>query len=313
MSDRLDVIGLGLATLDLLLRMEDLPTWERGGSLLGFRYDGGGLVATAMVAVAKLGVRAGFVGTAGSDESATLKLRQIMATGVDLSRLVRRPGPEARVMAVFVHGQTGERAFAGMSGARDEPLTVDELDRAYLTSAPYLHLDGFHAQAAMQAAAWVRRAGGTVLFDASLARGPIAPHKVALLPQVDICIGGQGFAHHLTGLDDLYAAGQAVLEWGPRVYVETRGADGCYTVTADERFHTPAFPVHVVDTTGAGDVFHGAYIVGLLKGWSLREVARFAAAVAAVKCTQLGGQVGIPTMDETMRFLESAKIMQDTK
>jgi len=91
---------------------------------------------------------------------------------------------------------------------------------------------------------------------------------------------------------------------GPQIVVQTEGRDGSYTLTAREHFHTPAFDVEVVDTTGAGDVFHGAYLVGLLRGWDLPMVAAFATAVAAIKCTQLGGRKGIPTSDQTIAFLK---------
>ena len=87
---------------------------------------------------------------------------------------------------------------------------------------------------------------------------------------------------------------------GPRIVVQTEGANGSYTVTRDERFHVPAFKVPVIDTTGAGDVFHGAYIVGMTHGWALRQVAQFATAVSAIKCTGLGGRGPIPSFDQVI-------------
>ena len=90
---------------------------------------------------------------------------------------------------------------------------------------------------------------------------------------------------------------------GPSIFVQTEGEDGSYTVTGEECFHTPAFRVNVVDTTGAGDVFHGAYIVGLLHGWNPRQIAQFSTAVSAIKCTKLGGRAGIPCFHEVMSFL----------
>ena len=87
-----------------------------------------------------------------------------------------------------------------------------------------------------------------------------------------------------------------------------KGADGSYTVTRDDRFHVPAYPVEVVDTTGAGDVFHGAYIVGMLHGWDLRTVARFSTAVSALKCTRLGGRGPIPTYAQVAAFLREQDV-----
>ena len=309
MAQGLQVIGLGLATLDILIRLDQMPTWKSGAQVDSFCFDGGGLVGTAMVAAARLGARAGFVGLAGSDEAAELKLRSFVAAGVDLSHLVRRPGSEGQVVAVFVHGETGERVFAGLQRLHGDQISVDELDRVYLTSAPYLHLDGFSAEAALQAARWMQEAGGTVVLDCSTTDRPVPEHRRELVRHVDVLISGKGFARQLTGIDDIYRAGEAILAMGPRIFVETVGDQGCHTVTAEDRFHTPAFPVEVVDTTGAGDVFHGAYIVGMLHGWEVRQVAQFASAVSAIKCTQLGGRAGIPSLDQALAFLREQGIM----
>ena len=107
----------------------------------------------------------------------------------------------------------------------------------------------------------------------------------------------------LTGCDELFDAGRAMLTLGPRVVVQTEGKDGSYTLTRDTEFHTPAFEVDVVDTTGAGDVFHGAYLVGLVNDWTLERIATFSSAVAAMHSTVLGNRNGLPSLDEVEAFL----------
>jgi len=303
----LDVVGLGMATLDVLLRLADLPTWERASAVREFGLDGGGPVATACAAAARLGARVGYVGTAGNDEAAELKLRSLRESGVDLSRLIVRPRREDQVIIVYVNETTGERLFAGVDGFGCDPVRPEELDRGYLTSARYLHLDGSHPAAALQAARWMHEAGRQVCLDGHKTGGrPASPETVELVREVDVLISGSGFARSLTGEDDPRRAAEAVLAVGPRLVVETDGENGCLTTTADQHFHTPAFAVEVVDTTGAGDVFHGAYLVGLLRGWDLRTVARFASAAAALSCTKLGGRHGIPTSAEVEAFLGNA-------
>jgi len=184
-------------------------------------------------------------------------------------------------------------------------LQVDELDQAYITSASYLHLEGMHSEAAQQAAKWMHAAGKKVSLDCAKSDGRSIWDKLReLVPLTDILICGSGFGRALTGHADLWRAGEAMLSLGPQIVVQTEGKDGSYTITAEERFHTPAFDVEVVDTTGAGDVFHGAYLAGLLRGWDLRMVAVFATAVSAIKCTGLGGQKPIPTFEQTLAFLE---------
>jgi sulfofructose kinase len=315
MTDKPQIVGLGIATLDVLVRLKDMPTWEHGTRISGFRFDGGGLVGTAMVAAAKLGARVGFIGTAGTDEASDLKLRSFVESGVDLSHLVRRDGPEDQVVMVHVHSETGERVFAGVDSGLRHPLRVDDLDQAYITSADYLHIDGLlHHEATLQAVRWMQEAGKTVTMDGSKTRGPVRDQHRQLIPYVDVLITGEGFAKGLTGIDDIWEAGKQVLGMGPCIFCETVGDQGCYTVTRDsgagqiDQFHTPAFKVDVVDTTGAGDVFHGAYIVGMMHGWTPRQCAQFSTAVSAIKCTRLGGRAGIPTFDQTMTFLRERGI-----
>ena len=304
MMDRLQVVGLGLTSLDVLVRLKDMPTWRGGTRLSGFALDGGGMVGTAMVAAARLGARAGFIGTAGNDVAAKIKTESLANDGVDLSRLVRRDEPENQVILVCVEETTGERVFNGLKSLIRTPLRIDDLDREYITSADYLHIDGFHYEAALQAAKWMREAGKTVVFDGGTTSGGVGAEMRALLEHVDVLICGAGFAPGLTGKRDTAEAGRAALAFGPRIVVQTLGAAGSHTTTVADDFSTPAFAVDVVDTTGAGDVFHGAYIVGLLHGWPLPAIAQFASAVAAIKCTRLGGRAGIPTFDETLAFLE---------
>jgi ribokinase len=308
----LDVVGLGLSTLDILIRLEQFPSWEQGSSLADFRFDGGGPVGTAMVAAARLGARVGYVGVAGTDRSADLKLETMVEAGIDLTRLVRRPGPEKSIILVAVHEQTGERVFSGLRGLRDGQLTPDELDRDYILSANYLHLDGSHTAAAYEAAGWMRAAGRTVVFDGGKTNGQVSAPIRRVIGRVDVLIGGQGFVPALTGEDDLVLAGRKALTMGPRIVVQTLGDQGAWTSTHDDEFATPAFGVDVVDTTGAGDVFHGAYIVGLIHGWDLRQTALFASAVSAIKCTQLGGRLGIPRLEQTLAFLRERGVALPT-
>jgi len=308
-DNHIQIVGIGIATLDVLIRLKDMPTWKERNLASGFRFDGGGLVGTAMVAAARLGARTGFIGTAGSDESAELKLRSFVESGVDLSHLVQHEGPEDQVMLVYVHEETGERVFAGVRSGPRQPIRPEELDKAYITSADYLHIDGLlHHEATLQAVQWMQEAGKTVVMDGSRTNGPIRDEHRQLVPYVDVLITGEGFACALTGIDDIWQAGQAVLDIGPRIFVETVGERGSYTITRDEQFHTPAFPVDVVDTTGAGDVFHGAYIVAMMHGWTPRQCAQFSTAVSAIKCTRLGGRAGIPTFEQTMAFLRNRGI-----
>jgi ribokinase len=311
-----------MAALDMILRTKEFPSWERGVRMSAAAIEGGGPVATAMVAVSRLGVPAGFVGTYGSDRLGQIKLGTLVENGLDVSRAVQRDALEDQAVLVCVHAETGERVFSGFQHARRSPLSVEELDRAYITGAEFLHLDGHHPDAALQAARWMHEAGKQVMLDGSATRGPVCPQMQALVAEADILICGEGFGPALTGQpfdpspENLFQIGERILEMGPCVVVQTQGVDGSYTTTlgAHDRvthFHVPAFEVDVVDTTGAGDVFHGAYLVGLLQHWDLETVATFSTAVSAIKCTQLSGRRGIPSFEQAVAFLRERGIELD--
>ena len=312
MDTRLDVIGLGLAIVDVVLRVERMPVWDDPSGLLDFTLADGGPAGTACYVASTFGLHTGFVDTVGSDDLGAHRRRSLEGAGVDTSRLVPRDGPEDHVVVVYVDASTGERVFSFRRGFLSRPVAVSELDRGYIESARILHLDGSHAEAALAAARWMKQSGGTVVLDAAATSHKALEPARALVAETDVLICGSGFAPMLTGDEDPWRAGRAALDLGPRVVVQTEGAKGSYTVARrtgaregerDAEFHTPAFDVDVVDTTGAGDTFHGAYLVGLARGWSLERCASFSSAVAALHCTVLGNRKGIPSMDDALALM----------
>jgi ribokinase len=198
---------------------------------------------------------------------------------------------------VHVDTRSGERSFFPLAAPHRKVIEPGELEREYILQADYLLLDGFHPEASLQAAEWMREAGKQVMLDANVHHGPPDAATFSLVQRTDYLICSSGFLQALAKTPQLDQAAQVVLGLGPHTIVQTEGEKGSYTFTHRESFHTPAFPVSVVDTTGAGDVFHGAYLVGLLHGWDARKCARFASAAAAFKCQKLGRE-GYPKLPE---------------
>ncbi len=293
-----DVVGLGFSSIDLVGLTLALPELDHGVPLSDITRQGGGPVAQAMVTLARLGASAGFIGRLADDEAGVEMRRQLEAEGVDLAQLQIEPGSRSAQCLILVHEPTGKRSmccFAGSTG----PIRPDLVDVDYLTSGRILHLDGIAPEAALWAATAAKARGVAVSLDAG---GP-SEELFPLLSAVDILIAAEAFAASLDPGSSVEVAADHLLQLGPSLVVITCGDKGAYTRRAEEGFWTLALAVDVVDTTGAGDVFHGGFLFGLLQGWDLRTVAEFAGATAALKCTTLGGRAGIPTFPAVLAFL----------
>jgi sulfofructose kinase len=296
-----DVVGLGYCTYDILTIVPGLPEFDdvRMTHVADLVYDGGGQVGTALAALARLGVQTGYLGTLGDDREGRWLRRLFEQEGVDLSRLRVRDDTGTNVCLLLVEQGTARRAILCHRRVGVEALILDQADRAYIQAARVLHLDGQFMPAAIQAAHWARDAGVKVCFDGNHPR----PGLDELLPLVDWLVVAEAFPAAYTGLSDPDGAAHALLDTGAEVLVITRGDKGCEVWTSETCFTAPSLPVQAVDTTGAGDAFHGGFIYAMLQSWDLRRVATFANAVAAINCQTLGGRRGLPTLDQVQSIL----------
>jgi len=294
------IICLGKSTLDRIWPVHTLPS--KGGKYPASDYFelGGGMAATAAVAVARLGAKAAFYGRAGKDPAGYAMLEELAGYGVDVSQFRLFEGARSSVSGILVDSE-GERVIANFSGAR----IPDD--------AEWLQLDDVrHAEAVLVDVRW--KDGGVAICSAArplgiptVMDGESADATIyeALLPVVDHAIfslpglrsfGGGKLTNHMQIL-------QHVRSMGCKVAAVTMGDQGCLWLDDDGPHHQPAFGVNVVDTTGAGDVFHGAYALALAEGMDIPAAMRFASGVAALKCTHHGGRAGIPTRREVDQFL----------
>lgn len=297
----MDVMGLGFATVDVLVTVPRLPQADEVFRVPGVSIQGGGPVATALVTVARLGGTAGYMGAVGGDEWGRFILADFERNRVDASLARIDAAGSSTVSIILVEASTGARSILYAPGRAAEPAFGDA-EAAAVRSARILHLDGWNITAAIAAAREARDASVLVSFDGGA--GEAWREVGALLPLVDVLVVARQFAHSFTGEADLAAAGPALLRTGAREVVITDGANGCWYWDAAGSMHQPAYPVAVVDTTGAGDVFHGAYIYAILQGWAPAQRLRFAGATAALKCIQPGGRLGIPTTAQVLDFLQ---------
>jgi sulfofructose kinase len=296
-----DVLGLGCVAVDDLIYVESFPAPDAKTPVLRAERQCGGLTATALVAAARLGSRCAYAGVLGSDSLSEFALEQLAREGIDLRHLRRLSAarPVHSFIVVDEASQTRNIFFdvAGAVGA--DP---DWPEAGVIRSARVLFVDSFGLQGMLRATQTAREAGIPIVGD--FERGAGAGFT-ELLGAVDHLILSQSFAQELSGASTPAEAVRGLWSKGRQVAVVTCGAEGCWYLDRDgEARHQPAFKVKAVDTTGCGDVFHGAYAATLARGLSLPERVRFASAAAALKTTRRGGQAGIPTLEVVQKFLE---------
>ncbi len=302
MKKTFDVVGVGYTAYDYLGIVPHLPEPDTKLEVLELLEQGGGPVSTALVTLARLGRKPALIAKIGGDTRGRLMLEDLHREGVDTRGVVVSPEHDSQFAFIMVEPEKGHRTILwGRAGLPN--LTEDEIDLDLVRSARLLHVDNHEIPAAIAAARAAKEAGIPVLVDAGTPDGRIEE----LLSRVDYAVASQSFPEKLTGIRDPVKALEAICSYGPRLAAMTLGSDGAMALTEDGVFRSPGFPVKVVDTTGAGDVFHGAFAYGVLEGWDVPEILRFSSAVAAMKCGSLGGRTGIPTLPEVEEFLRERK------
>ena len=296
-----DAVALGLNALDHLVVVPHYPEFNTKIPFLSHTVAPGGQAATAMVALARLGLRARYIGKVGDDDFGRVQIQSLLSEGVEASGVGIVEGAQSQSAFIIIDRESGERTILWH---RDDRLTVtaDEVDREMVTSARALHLDGHDVEASIQAARFAREAGIPVVIDID----NLYPGAEELLPLVDFLISSSSFPERLTGERDMKVALKIIHEQTGSLFVAaTMGVEGVMAYFRGQYFHSPAFKVECRDTTGAGDAFHGGFIYGLLAGYSVEATLRFANAVAALKCRALGGRTSLPSRDEVNALLES--------
>jgi len=313
-----DIVGIGCASVDDLVFV---PAWPAADSKLQvprIERHFGGLTATALVAAARLGARCAFAGRLGTDALSDAVAANLVAHGIDVAAAPRSPDFSVVHAVIVVASQPPTRNIffhvPGKLGAHED-LPAAEV----IAAAKVLFIDWHGMAGNLRAVRLARHHGTAVVADLEGEEQPLMREVLAL---VDHVVMSHDFASKITGQADPAAAAQALwhghLAHAPRAgtpvprraaVVVTVGAEGCWWVDAADATprHQPAFRVEVVDTTGCGDVFHGAYAAALAEGLPLAERVLRASAAAALKATRPGGQSGTPDRAALDAFLGSPR------
>lgn len=286
-SPKVDVVGVGLNATDTLI---PLPQYPARGSKVAFRDAyvlPGGQVATAIAACQQWGLRTRYVGKVGDDHAARLHREEFARLGVE-AHLLTAKGCKSQ-QAFIIVDDTGERTVLWK---RDPRLTLrpEELQREWIVEARALHVDGHDTAAAAVAAGWARAAGVPVIADLD----ELYPGVEALLQNLDYFVAHRDIPGRITGQADLRKSLPVVHQrYGFRLTAATLGEEGVLAWDGTSFHYAAAYCIEVVDTIGAGDIFHAGFIYGLLQGWPLQRQLDFGCAAAALNCAGVGARGGI--------------------
>jgi sulfofructose kinase len=290
-----DVIGVGANSVDHVYRIPAAPAVEGPASKMRITshvVSCGGQMATALAACARFGLRTKYIGVVGSDGNGRLVRDELGRRGIDATHVVVRGGA-TRFAVILVPDGSGERIVLWH---RDEHavLRAEELSADLLHSTRIVHVDDEDQDAAMTAARRARDAGVQVTSDIDR----LTDRTEELVAAVTIPILAEHVPEALTGESDPERALRRLRAGPDGMLCVTLGARGAMLLDGDTLHAAPAVPVTAVDTTGAGDVFRGAFIYALLQGWPPPDLLRFANTAAALSCTRPGAMASVPSLDE---------------
>jgi sugar/nucleoside kinase (ribokinase family) len=287
-----DVVGVGINATDTIIRLPHFPAFDSKVELLSAEVKPGGQVASAIVACRRWGLSTRYVGKIGDDAAGKLQVEEMQREGVDC-RWITTPGAMSQSSFILVDEPSGERTVLWK---RDPQIALrpEDLQREWIVGSRVLLVDGHDTKAAAQAARWAHEEGIPVVGDFDNRY----PHVEVLLEYVDFIVASKNFPERLTGERDLLKSLPAISRrFKCRLTGATLGRLGVLVWNGKHFFLCPGFRVHATDTTGAGDIFHGAFLYGLVRNWGVEETLEFSCAAAALNCTARGARGGIASLD----------------
>jgi len=289
-----DVVGVGLNATDTLLIVPHFPAYAGKVPFHEEILSPGGQVASAMVACAHLGLRTKYIGAIGDDERGRIQMKSLLGTGINLDHVQHCRNCPNQSAYIIIDRSTGERTVLWR---HDDCLRIDpeRIAPEQIANARLLHVDGFDTRAATRAAEIARNHDIPVTVDVDT----IYQGFDRLLPLVDYLVASSEFPAAWTGVNDPFQALETIQsQYGMKVAAMTLGAHGALARESGCYHYSPAFVVNCVDTTGAGDVFHGAFCYAVLQGMRMPDALEFSNAMAALNCTAIGARGGLRGLED---------------
>lgn len=304
METRWDIFGIGTASVDDVLFVDQFPTPDSKMPVRAVERHGGGQTATALVAASRHGLRTAFCACLDDDDLSQFTLQALLSEGVDCSSVFHIPGSRPVHSIVIVEPATGSRTILYNPHDLKEP-SPENVHPEWIAQSRVVFFDQNMPRAGLFAARLAKQYGIPVVAD--LEKFEI-PGFADILANIDHLIVSSTFAANYSGQKTISAMMNSLAAPSRTATVITCGHEGCWYAERDRTMqHFPAFKVDVVDTTGCGDVFHGAYAAAIVRGEPVTQAVEIASATAALKTLRPGGRSGIPDL-ETARRLVRGKI-----
>jgi ribokinase len=294
------VSGIGQCSLDYLFEVDTYPLPDTKKEVLSLHEESGGPVATALVALSRLEIPCRFNGITGDDDAGKKIRASLEKENVDVRGLLERKNTTSQIAFIAIEKGSARRTIFWKRPSGNA-LQKNDLPDDFFAHTRFLLLDGLMREVSLYAAGCARDLNIPVMLDAGRAR----PGMLEIARYCDYVVASEEFARDLQWKMTEQGLSTQRMLLGVKILTVTLGHHGSVTVSGDGFIRVPAFTVEAVDTTGAGDVFHGGYLYGLLQGWELSNVLLFASALAALKCRKIGGRSGIPKLAEVRDFLSA--------
>ena len=294
---KFQLVGMGLNAVDWICSLPHYPHHNSKVEIEGLHKVGGGQVATASALCARYGMKVRYIGRVGDDEIGGFSLNSLGQESMDISCVQVVPGATSQFAIILVDRPSGERTILW---DRDSKLIYQEgeLKREWIVEGQLLHLDGHDQKAAIQAAKWAKEAGMRVSLDID----KVQPGVEELLGLTDFLMPTESFVQSFSDEKDWKKGLKIVAKLGSLLVGVTRGKHGAAVLWEGEIFEVPGIQVIALDTTGAGDIFHGALLYGILQGQNLGHCLRLANVAAALSCTRIGARGGIPQLEKVLEI-----------
>ncbi|HEX4075912.1 MAG TPA: PfkB family carbohydrate kinase [Candidatus Acidoferrales bacterium] len=297
-----DVVGIGINATDTIIRLPHFPALDSKVEVISSEMMPGGQVASAIVACRRWGLRARYVGKIGEDAAAQLQMDEMENEQVE-TRWIIAPGRESQASYILVDESTGERTVLWKRDA-SIALWPGDLKREWVWDARILLIDGHDTDASATAARWAKQQELEVVGDFDNRY----PGVEAVLEHTDYPITSKDFPERLTGEKDLLKSLPQIFErFRCRLIGATLGRCGVLAWDGKRFLVCPGFQVDTVDTTGAGDIFHGAFVYGLAQKQPIEEILQFACAAAALNCMAPGARGNIAPLAEIQKLRRAAE------